>query len=203
MEFEKFKKEILARLKRVGACNEEYIQACIAPGCSNLMKVVKDNFHQACCSGIIDHLIFDLYRDMFMGNGIYCNMDASSGFLLVTGNTGVIASGNAKVIAIDSSSVDASEQADVYAHDNAKVMALGRATVTAFNSASVRAYNDATVRASDDATVRAYDNTIVNASDYATVIAFNVSVIALDQVFVRACVDSVSVTAYNNVCVDS
>ncbi len=145
MEFNDFKNEILRRAKEADACSGEYRRAYQSNDYSELMQVIKDNFDFAVRCNVIDPSLIETYKDQFNANQIYCNVDASSGFLLASGNATVEAWGDATVRASGDATVEAS----------------GNATVEASGNATVRAWGDATVRASGDATVEASGNAYV------------------------------------------
>ena len=97
MEFNDFKNEILKRAKEAGACSGEYRRAYQSNDYSELMQVIKDNFDFAVRRNVIGPSLIETYKDQFNANQIYCNVDASSGFLLASGDATVEAWGNAYV----------------------------------------------------------------------------------------------------------
>ena len=169
MEFNDFKNEILRRAKEADACSGEYRRAYQSNDYSELMQVIKDNFDFAVRCNVIDPSLIETYKDQFNANQIYCNVDASSGFLLASGNATVEAWGDATVRASGDATVEASGNATVEASGNATVEAWGDATVRAWGDATVEASGNATVEASGDATVRAWGDATVRASGDATV----------------------------------
>ena len=154
-DFLKFKEEILARAKNANACKEQYRRACKTETFGELMRVIKENFTFACNKKVIDFELIKTYKNQFDENKIFCNVNASEGFLLVSGNESAEASGNASVTASGNATVIASGNASVTAWDNATVIASVNASVMAWDNASVTASGNATVIASVNAKVTA------------------------------------------------
>jgi len=144
--FEKFKAEILRRAKETGACKDEYKRACQSGDFRDLMQVIKDNFHFAVNRKVIDPSLIETYKEEFNANQIYCNVNVSGGFLLVSGNATVRASGNA--------TVEASGNATVRAWDNATVIASGNAYITSLYTIECKLNDNAIYRIRESNTVR-------------------------------------------------
>jgi hypothetical protein len=159
MEFNELKNEILRRAKEADARTGKYRRAYLSNDFSELMQVIKDNFHFAVFNKVIDAPLIEANKEQFNANQIYCNVDVKHGFLLAWGNATVKASGNA--------TVKASGNASVRAWDNAAVEASGNAAVRAWDNATVEARENATVEARGNATVEASDNSYV--TSYCTI----------------------------------
>ena len=95
--FTEFKNEILIREKEANACRLEYGRAYKSETFIELMQVIKDNFEFATRNKVIEPIIIEAYKDEFNANGIYCNVDCTSGFLLVCGSATVRAYDSAYV----------------------------------------------------------------------------------------------------------
>ena len=137
MTYEDIKAEVLASAKDKAACADQYRRASKASTLAELAKVIADNFHWCCDSGLLT--ADTITRWGLRDHGIYANEDVPSGCY---------------GLATDSATVEAYGSATVEAYDSA--------TVEAYDSATVRAYGSATVEAYDSATVRAYDSAYVN-----------------------------------------
>lgn len=102
--FNEFKEEILKRTKEANACRPEYGREYRSKTFTELMQVIKDNFQFAASGKIIEPTIIEAYKEEFNANMIWCNIDCSTGYLLVDSAT-VEASGSATVRAYDSAYV--------------------------------------------------------------------------------------------------
>ena len=138
-EFKEFKDEILKRAKAANACADEYRRAYKSEGFSELMQVIKDNFNFTVTHKIIEPVIIEAYKEQFNADKIFCNVNATDGYLLV-----------------DNATVRAGGNATVEASGNATVEVWGNATVRAGGNATVRAWDNATVRASGNAYITSY-----------------------------------------------
>lgn len=138
MEFNDFKNEILKRAKEAGACSGEYRRAYQSNDYSELMQVIKDNFDFAVRRNVIGPSLIETYKDQFNANQIYCNVDASSGFLLASGDATVEAWGDATV----------------RASGNATVEAWGDAYVTSYYVIECKLRDNAIYRIRESNTVR-------------------------------------------------
>ncbi len=85
--FTEFKNEILKRAKEASVCKPEYGRAYKSESFAELMQVIKDNFGFAVRNGVIEPVIIENYKDEFNTNQIYCNVDCSTGYLLVSNAT--------------------------------------------------------------------------------------------------------------------
>ncbi|MDR1373172.1 MAG: DUF2807 domain-containing protein [Dysgonamonadaceae bacterium] len=195
-KFEAFKSEILRRAKAVNACAPEYKRALQSGSFRELMTVIKNNFHFACRQNVIDSELIELYKSEFSENGIFCNVDVSSGFLLASGTATVKAYGTANVEASGTATVEAYGTATVKAYGTATVKAYGTATVEASDSATVEAYGTATVKAYGTATVKAYGTATVKASGSATVKASGSATVKASGSATVEASDSAYVTSY-------
>jgi hypothetical protein len=166
MNFQEFKDEILRRAKEANACTSEYMRALQSNNFDKLMRVIKDNFGFACEGKVIDSSLIESCKDEFNANGIYCNVNVSAGFLLVSGNASVEARGNASVEASDNASVKARGNASVKARGNESVEAWGNASVEAWDNTYVTSYSIIECKLSDNAIYRIRgSNTIRYISD--------------------------------------
>lgn len=171
MEFEDFKKEILIRAKRSGACHDEYVRAHKSGSFEALMSVIKGNFEYAVINKVIDAELIEIWRNEFNANHIYCNEDARDSYLLACDTSNVTARGESYVIARDEASVKVREYSRVIACHNSTVWARDHTLVFARNNAKVKAWEHARVTAFDKATIEAFE--------YATVEAYRESKIEL------------------------
>jgi hypothetical protein len=138
MEFNDFKNEILRRAKEADACNSEYRRAYQSNDYNELMRVIKDNFDFAVRRKVIDPSLIETYKDQFMANQIYCNVDVTTGFLL----------------ACDNATVKACDNATVEAWDNATVKAWGNAYITSYYAIGCKLRGNAIYRIRESNTVR-------------------------------------------------
>ena len=152
--FTEFKNEILIREKEANACRLEYGRAYKSETFIELMQVIKDNFEFATRNKVIEPIIIEAYKDEFNANGIYCNVDCTSGFLLVCGSATVRAYDSATVRAYDSTTVKAYDSTTVEARGSATVRAYDSAYVTSYHTIGCRLYNNAIYRIGESNTIR-------------------------------------------------
>ena len=97
------------------------------------MDVVKDNFSWVVENRVLDGKFIDKWSVEFSVNEIWHNQSVSRGYLIVSGNTTVIASDNTTVIASGNTTVMASGYTTVIAYDNTTVRASGNTYVSSMD----------------------------------------------------------------------
>ena len=164
-------------LERTLMCEDEELDK--AKTIKELIDIVKFGFPIACVTGLIDEGLIASFKKEFDANEIYCNEDASKGFLLVTsgeheakgevkavviGGT-LIALDNVLVNSYDNSNVMAFDKVKVMAHGYSKTSLWGEAEAESFGMAVVEAYEASKVCGNGNSIIVPHNNNKVVAND--------------------------------------
>lgn len=194
--FQVIKAIVLSRANEKQACTDQYLRARKSGSLTELLQVVKDNFHWVCRNGIITPDLIEKYRQEFADNDIFFNENTEYGFLLCCnataeayGNTVVGVCGNSTVKSGDRTSLMVWDNATVEAYDNAEVKVYDHAMAKVWATVTIEAYDNTSVEAHDYATVRVWGNASVSAYD-------NVTVEGYDNATLKAC-DNAYCNSYN------
>lgn len=172
-------------LERTLMCEDEELDK--AKTIKELIDIVKFGFPIACVTGLIDEGLIASFKKEFNANEIYCNEDASKGFLLITsgeheakGEVKAVVIGGT-LIALDNVLVNSYDNSNVMAFDKVKVRAHGYAKTSLWGEAEAESFGMAVVEAYEDSKVCGNGNSIIVPHNNNSVVATGNTIVRLPK----------------------